>query len=123
MAASSQKPLTFQEFQPSLSVKTLEVIDELGFKYLTPVQASTIPLFLQHKVITIFKSILSFINDSNLQDVCVEATTGSGKTLSFGIPVYEMLLKVTPSLQKYDVGALILAPTRLDYLLITPLNR
>jgi superfamily II DNA/RNA helicase len=48
--AATRKPLTFEEFQPKLSENTLNVIKELGFVYLTPVQASTIPLFLQHKV-------------------------------------------------------------------------
>jgi ATP-dependent RNA helicase DDX55/SPB4 len=65
---------------------------------MTPVQATTIPLFLQNK------------------DVCVEATTGSGKTLAFGIPVFELLKKKVTSneikLGKYDVGGMIISPTR-----------
>lgn len=40
---------------------------------MTPVQASTIPLFMNNK------------------DVIVEAVTGSGKTLSFIIPIIEMI--------------------------------
>ena len=61
---------------------------------MTPVQASTIPLFLSHK------------------DVIVEAVTGSGKTLAFVIPVLEMLLRRATKLKKDEVGALIVSPTR-----------
>lgn len=61
---------------------------------MTPVQASTIPLFLSHK------------------DVVVEAVTGSGKTLAFVIPVLEMLLRRSTKLKKDEVGALIVSPTR-----------
>ena len=72
----------------------LEAVDSFGFKAMTPVQAASIPLFLSHK------------------DVCVEATTGSGKTLAFAIPCFEMLLRTETQLQKTDVGAMVLAPTR-----------
>ncbi|KAG1758860.1 hypothetical protein EDD22DRAFT_783328, partial [Suillus occidentalis] len=46
----------------------LDVIQLMGHTQLTPVQASTIPLFMRHK------------------DVVVEAVTGSGKTLAFCHP-------------------------------------
>lgn len=61
---------------------------------MTPVQASTIPLFMGHK------------------DVVVEAVTGSGKTLSFVIPVIEKLIRRENRLGKADIGALIISPTR-----------
>lgn len=48
-----------------------EAITSLGFPSMTPVQASTIPLFCGNK------------------DVVVESVTGSGKTLSFAIPVLQ----------------------------------
>lgn len=38
--------------------------------------------------------------------------TGSGKTLAFLIPVLEMLLQRPEPLQKYDIAALIISPTR-----------
>ena len=84
----------FSDITPRLSSATMEAIASFGFTHMTPVQATSIPLFLQHK------------------DVCVEATTGSGKTLAFGIPIFEMLHVISPPLQKHDVGAIILAPTR-----------
>ncbi|SGZ57132.1 CIC11C00000002565 [Sungouiella intermedia] len=48
-----------------------EAITSLGFTSMTPVQASTIPLFCGNK------------------DVVVESVTGSGKTLAFAIPVLQ----------------------------------
>eukprot|EP00742_Colponemidia_sp_Colp-10_P006896 GILJ01007395.1.p1 GENE.GILJ01007395.1~~GILJ01007395.1.p1 ORF type:complete len:614 (-),score=110.12 GILJ01007395.1:76-1782(-) len=61
---------------------------------MTPVQTATIPLFLQHK------------------DVAVEACTGSGKTLSFLIPIFERFLKRKEPLQQSQVGAIVISPTR-----------
>ena len=65
---------------------------------MTPVQASTIPLFLQNK------------------DVVVEAVTGSGKTLAFVIPILEKLIRRETRLHKNEVGALVISPTRYVYL-------
>jgi ATP-dependent RNA helicase DDX55/SPB4 len=86
--------IKFSEIEPKISLNTLNAIDSFGFRLMTPVQAATIPLFLSNK------------------DVCVEATTGSGKTLAFGVPVFEMLSKRSQSLKKYELGALVIAPTR-----------
>lgn len=61
---------------------------------MTPVQASTIPLFMKNK------------------DVVVEAVTGSGKTLAFVIPILERLIRRDSKLKKNEVGALIISPTR-----------
>lgn len=64
---------------------------------MTPVQSAAIPNFLGHK------------------DVIVEAITGSGKTLAFLIPVLEILARFSRQesvLGPYQVGALIIAPTR-----------
>lgn len=66
----------------------------MGFSRMTPVQASTIPLFMTHK------------------DVVVEAVTGSGKTLAFLIPVIEKILRLERPIQKHHVGAIIVSPTR-----------
>ncbi|KAL6051400.1 ATP-dependent RNA helicase ddx55 [Balamuthia mandrillaris] len=81
--------------KPPLSQKTLRVLRSgLGFQRMTPVQASTIPLFLSHK------------------DVAVEACTGSGKTVAFLVPIFEMLHRREDPLKKHQVGAIILTPTR-----------
>jgi ATP-dependent RNA helicase DDX55/SPB4 len=66
----------------------------MGFSKMTPVQASTIPLFLRHK------------------DPVVEALTGSGKTLAFVIPILEILIRREHRLRKNEIGALIITPTR-----------
>jgi len=66
----------------------------MGHTRMTPVQASTIPLFMKHK------------------DVVVEAVTGSGKTLAFVIPILERLIRRETRLKNREVGALIISPTR-----------
>jgi hypothetical protein len=71
-----------------------DVINSMGYSHMTPVQSSTIPLFMKHK------------------DVVVEAVTGSGKTLAFVIPVLERLIRREKRLRKNEVGALIISPTR-----------
>lgn len=70
---------------------------ELGFPTMTPVQATAIPPLLSSK------------------DVAVDAETGSGKTLSFLVPIAQMLLfsKTTKCLSpSTDVRALVIVPTR-----------
>lgn len=66
----------------------------MGHTRMTPVQASTIPLFMKHK------------------DVVVEAVTGSGKTLAFVIPIIELLSRRNHKLRKNEIGALVISPTR-----------
>lgn len=69
-----------------------------GFERATPVQAAAIPLLLGHK------------------DVVVEAVTGSGKTLSFLLPVIQILCdpkRGSACLRDPNrIGAFILSPTR-----------
>ncbi|KAF9567303.1 DEAD-domain-containing protein, partial [Agrocybe pediades] len=72
----------------------LDVIQSMGHERMTPVQASTIPLFMKHK------------------DVVVEAVTGSGKTLAFVIPILERLVRRETRLKSREIGALIISPTR-----------
>ncbi|KAJ1676845.1 ATP-dependent rRNA helicase spb4, partial [Spiromyces aspiralis] len=79
---------------PKLSQPILDTVASMGFRRMTPVQASAIPLFMQSK------------------DVVVEAVTGSGKTLSYVIPVLEILQRRQEPLQKNSVGAVVVAPTR-----------
>ncbi|KAI0006105.1 DEAD-domain-containing protein [Russula compacta] len=72
----------------------LDVIQSMGHSQMTPVQASTIPLFMQNK------------------DVVVEAVTGSGKTLAFVIPILERILRREKKFKLNEIGALIISPTR-----------
>jgi ATP-dependent RNA helicase DDX55/SPB4 len=84
----------WEALTPALSEWTLTATAAMGFQKMTPVQASTIPLFMGHK------------------DVVVEAVTGSGKTLSYLIPLVERLLRLDEPVKKHHVGAIILLPTR-----------
>ncbi|KIJ70539.1 hypothetical protein HYDPIDRAFT_23639 [Hydnomerulius pinastri MD-312] len=78
----------------SLTPWILDVIQSMGHTQMTPVQASTIPLFMQHK------------------DVVVEAVTGSGKTLAFVIPILERLIRRESKFRRNEIGALVISPTR-----------
>ncbi|KAF1813587.1 DEAD-domain-containing protein [Eremomyces bilateralis CBS 781.70] len=84
---------SWKVLSPPLSEWLLEAVSS-SFSRMTPVQASTIPLFMGNK------------------DVVVEAVTGSGKTLAFLIPVIEKLLRLDEAVKKHHVGAIIVSPTR-----------
>ena len=84
----------WEALTPALSEWIFDAISNMGFSKMTPVQASTIPLFMAHK------------------DVVVEAVTGSGKTLAFLIPIIEKLLRVEEPIRKHHIGAIIVSPTR-----------
>lgn len=90
----NKDPRAWDALTPPLAEWILDAIATMGFGRMTPVQASTIPLFLQNK------------------DVVVEAVTGSGKTLAFLIPVVEKLLRLEEPIKKHHVGAIIVSPTR-----------
>ena len=82
---------------PPLHASIISTLGEsFQFKNMTPVQSAAIPPILSHK------------------DVCVQAETGSGKTLSFLIPLAQLMLfsarkrtRATPA-----VFGIILVPTR-----------
>ena len=62
---------------------------------MTLVQSTAIPLFLGNK------------------DVVAEAATGSGKTLAYLLPIFELLQRRhDPPLERTDVGAMVVVPTR-----------
>ncbi|BGP14630.1 hypothetical protein JCM10213_002202 [Rhodosporidiobolus nylandii] len=94
LAAAPSYAGPWARLTPPLTPWIADVVRDMGFEQMTPVQASTIPLFMQHK------------------DVVVEAVTGSGKTLSFVIPVLEKLLRRDRPLGKREIGAVVIAPTR-----------
>ncbi|CAF9923617.1 MAG: ATP-dependent rRNA helicase spb4 [Alectoria fallacina] len=90
--ASSSR--AWEALTPPLAEWILDAVSSMGFKRMTPVQASTIPQFMKNK------------------DVVVEAVTGSGKTLAYLIPVLEKLLRLEEQTKRHHVGAIILSPTR-----------
>ncbi|SCU81109.1 LANO_0B02036g1_1 [Lachancea nothofagi CBS 11611] len=72
-------------------------VDSMGFETMTPVQASTIPMFSGNK------------------DVVVESVTGSGKTVAFVIPILEKIVKEVLNgapLKKGNFYSLVISPTR-----------
>jgi ATP-independent RNA helicase DbpA len=83
----------------ALSPELIEVVKELGYEYLSPIQAASIPLLLAGK------------------DIIGQAKTGSGKTAAFVLPILDKISKQA-SLKKTDLQkdvslqALVLCPTR-----------
>ncbi|KAJ1606195.1 putative RNA SFII helicase Spb4p [Cryptosporidium canis] len=96
--AEKTKYRGFEALKPSISGGSLDFIqNHLKFKFMSPVQEVTIPELLTHK------------------DVAVEACTGSGKTMSYLVPVVEILLKSkvrAKGVSNFNMGSLILTPTR-----------
>ena len=72
-----------------LSPETLANLDQLGYTEMTPIQAASLPLALAGK------------------DLIAQASTGSGKTAAFGLPVVEKLTATFHAVQ-----ALVMCPTR-----------
>ncbi len=72
-----------------LSEKILKVVEELGFKRMTPIQEKSLPILLEG------------------HDLIGQSKTGSGKTAAFAIPILQKIEVANRSLQ-----ALIICPTR-----------
>ncbi|KAK4503431.1 hypothetical protein PRZ48_004346 [Zasmidium cellare] len=88
------KPKSFEALTPELSSWILDFTSSSGFTRTTPVQAMAIPLLMGNK------------------DLVVEAVTGSGKTLSFLIPMVERILKAEEPNKKGYVRGIVVAPTK-----------
>lgn len=84
----------WEALTPSLSEWITDAMASMNFSKMTPVQASTIPLFIGHK------------------DVVVEAVTGSGKTLAYLIPLVERILRQEEATKKHHIAGIVLSPTR-----------
>ncbi|WRT65654.1 uncharacterized protein IL334_002599 [Kwoniella shivajii] len=85
---------SWESLNPPLSPWIMDVINKMGFKNMTPVQSGTIPRAIKN------------------QDCVVEAVTGSGKTLSFVIPVLERICRRERKYKKGELAAVVIAPTR-----------
>lgn len=77
----------FSSFE--LAPELLQVVQELGYEEMTPIQAASIPLILEGK------------------DIIGQSKTGSGKTAAFALPILNTL-----DLENRNIQALILCPTR-----------
>ena len=87
MTDSKHTATTFASL--SLAASSLDNLTQLGYTQMTPIQAASLPLTLAGR------------------DLIAQASTGSGKTAAFGIPLVE---KLDPA--QFDVQAMILCPTR-----------
>src|SRR4051812_15210210 len=72
-----------------ISPLLIQVVQELGFTEMTPVQAQSIPLLLEGK------------------DLIGQSKTGSGKTVAFTLPLLDKI-----RLEGRQLQALVLCPTR-----------
>lgn len=92
----SKSSLSWDSLNYDLQPWIRTAIEIMGFDYMTPVQASTIPMFAGNK------------------DVVVDSVTGSGKTLAFVIPILEKIIKenALQDCKKGHFHSLIISPTR-----------
>ena len=92
MTAKNQDATSLRFDQLTLAPATLQNLEQLGFAQMTPIQAASLPVTLAG------------------QDLIAQASTGSGKTVAFGLPLIERLQSAgSPSA---PVQAVILCPTR-----------
>lgn len=92
---TKKDPRAWDALTPALADWILDAINSNGWgARMTPVQAATIPLFRKNV------------------DVVVEAVTGSGKTLSYLVPVIDKILRADESQKQHHVSAIIVSPTR-----------
>eukprot|EP00798_Chlamydomonas_sp_ICE-L_P003456 gene3456-13516_t len=76
-----------------LTPNTMKAIGDMGFQYMTEVQARTVPALLTGR------------------DVLGAARTGSGKTLAFLIPCVELLYRAK-FMPRNGTGTIVISPTR-----------
>jgi ATP-independent RNA helicase DbpA len=89
-SAATAKSARFDQL--TLAPATLQNLEQLGFAQMTPIQAASLPVTFAGK------------------DLIAQASTGSGKTVAFGLPLIERLQSAgSPSA---PVQAVILCPTR-----------
>jgi ATP-dependent RNA helicase DbpA len=92
MTAISPAATSTRFDQLTLAPATLQNLEQLGYTQMTPIQAASLPLTLAG------------------QDVIAQASTGSGKTAAFGLPLIERLQSAgSPNAA---IQAVILCPTR-----------
>lgn len=92
--SAKKPPRAFEALTPALAEWILDYTRHKGFARPTPVQAMAIPLLTGNK------------------DVVVEAVTGSGKTLSFLIPVVSRILAAEEANKAGHVRSIVVAPTK-----------
>ncbi len=84
---SEEQKISYRD--SGIDERIIRAVEEMGFEYMTPIQAQAIPVMLGGK------------------DLIGQAQTGTGKTAAFGIPVIQNIDPEDRSLQ-----AIVLCPTR-----------
>ena len=84
---------TIEFRQLKLDEPLLRILDEIGFKECTPVQAECLPLILKG------------------HDIAGQAQTGTGKTAAFLLSTFHFLISSKPQ-ENTNLRAIIIAPTR-----------
>ncbi|KAI2625417.1 ATP-dependent rRNA helicase spb4 [Hypomontagnella submonticulosa] len=92
---AKKDPRAWDALTPPLAEWILDAVSSMGFARATPVQASVWPLF-----------------GGGNKDVVVEAVTGSGKTLSFLLPLVHRILRQEEPTKRHHVAAIVVAPTK-----------
>ena len=92
MTAQNQDATSTRFDQLALAPATLQNLEQLGYTQMTPIQAASLPLTLAG------------------QDLIAQASTGSGKTAAFGLPLIERLQ--TAGSPSAAIQAVVLCPTR-----------
>lgn len=90
-AAYVDESTTWESF--GLDPRLLQAIDQLGFENPTLIQSSAIPLAIEEK-----------------RDIIAKASTGSGKTAAYSIPIIQSLLQDEST--EREIKSIILVPTR-----------
>ncbi|CCH45896.1 hypothetical protein BN7_5483 [Wickerhamomyces ciferrii] len=87
--------ISFESFK--LDPRLIQAIKQLGFKNPTLVQSKAIPLALQEK-----------------RDIIAKASTGSGKTVAYSVPVVQSILnaKANNNSSDHEISSIILVPTK-----------
>jgi hypothetical protein len=93
--SSTEEKKTFATITPALHPLLLRSLASLQFPTPTPIQSTLIPLAL-----------------SSSRDILARARTGSGKTLSYAIPIVQGILTRRANGEVGGTRALILVPTR-----------
>lgn len=86
--------MLFKDLSGSVDASILSVLESLGFSETTPVQEKVIPEFIK-------------------SDVVVQSQTGSGKTLSYLIPLINRVIQIHKQVsENISITGLIIVPTR-----------
>ncbi|CDR43235.1 CYFA0S11e02124g1_1 [Cyberlindnera fabianii] len=87
--------VSFESF--NLDPRLVQAVKQLGFKNPTLVQSKAIPLALQEK-----------------RDIIAKASTGSGKTVAYAVPVLQSILakKAADGGNEHQISSVILVPTK-----------